>query len=85
MLKVIEPNELHDAGVSIPHTTHCLPSGDIMISTMGDGPTNNGKGSFVVIDGKTWKVKGNYLSDEKDIAPFGYVNFLSERVYLGIS
>lgn len=43
-----------------------------MISTMGDGPTNNGKGSFVVIDGKTWKVKGTYLTDPKDVAPFGY-------------
>lgn len=70
--KVIEPNELYDVGLSIPHTTHCLPSGDIMISTMGDGPENNGKGGFVVIDGKTWHVKGTYQKDEKDIPPFGY-------------
>ena len=69
--KIIEPQELYDVGVSIPHTTHCLPSGDIMISTMGDGPTNNGKGSFVIIDGKEWKVKGTYNPNKEDIPPFG--------------
>ena len=62
---------MYNVGVSIPHTTHCLPSGDVMISTMGDGPENNGKGAFVVIDGKTWKVKGTYGKNEEDIAPFG--------------
>ena len=71
ILKVIEPSELYNVGNSVPHTTHCLPSGDIMISTLGDGPKHNGKGSFVLIDGKTWKVKGTYASSPKDIPPFG--------------
>ena len=71
LIKIIEPQELYDVGVSIPHTTHCLPSGDIMISTMGDGPENNGKGSFVIIDGNTWKVKGTYNPETDDIPPFG--------------
>ena len=62
---------MYDVGLSIPHTTHCLPNGDIMISTMGDGPANNGKGGFVVIDGKKWKVKGTYQQDKKDFPPFG--------------
>ena len=44
-----------------------------MISTMGDGPANNGKGGFVVIDGKKWKVKGTYQQDKKDFPPFGWV------------
>lgn len=58
---MIEPEEMHALGVATPHTTHCLPSGDIMISTMGtvDGEAN---GDFVIIDGATWKVKGKASS-----------------------
>jgi len=70
--QVIEPKEVYDVGSSIPHTTHCLANGDIMISCMGDGPEQNGKGSFILIDGKEFKVKGTYSKTEKDVAPFGY-------------
>ena len=42
--KVIEPNEMKDVTkLSVPHTTHCLGSGEIMISAMGD-PDGNAKG-----------------------------------------
>ena len=44
--------------VSAPHTTHCLADGDIMISTMGDN-AGNGKGDFILIDGKSKKIKGS--------------------------
>ena len=70
--QVIEPEELYKVGCSNPHTTHCLPSGELMISCLGDGPEGNGKGSFVMIDTKTWKVTGTYANDPKDIPPFGY-------------
>ena len=43
---------------SAPHTTHCLADGDIMISTMGDN-NGNAKGDFILIDGKTKKIKGS--------------------------
>ena len=44
--RVIEPTEMHEAtGHAYPHTTHCLGSGEIMISTMGD-PKGNAKGVF---------------------------------------
>lgn len=57
--KSIEPKVLYDLGLSSPHTTHCLPSGEIMVSTMGDGPNGNSKGQFLVLDGKEdFKVKG---------------------------
>jgi len=57
--KSIEPKELHDLGVSSPHTSHCLPGGQIMISTMGDGPKGNAKGSFLILDANDdFKVKG---------------------------
>ena len=35
--KICEPEEMKQVtGLSIPHTSHCLATGDIMISTMGD-------------------------------------------------
>ena len=43
-----------------------------MISCMGDGPEQNGKGDFLLIDGKTFKVKETYAAQDKDMAPFGY-------------
>jgi len=70
--KVIEPSELYNMGCSNPHTTHCLPSGQIMISCLGDGPEGNGKGSFVMIDGKSWKVVDTYAKEPENIPPFGY-------------
>ena len=57
--KVIEPWDLHKHGVSTPHTTHCLADGNVMISTLGDGPEKNGKGSFLLLDGETFKPVGN--------------------------
>jgi len=69
---VIEPEELFKVGCSNPHTTHCLPSGHVMVSCIADGPEGNGKGSFIMIDGKTWKVTGAWTDDPQDIPPFGY-------------
>ena len=43
-LQVVEPEEvIGKTGLSVPHTSHCLGSGDIMISAMGD-PQGNAKG-----------------------------------------
>ena len=43
-----------------------------MISCLGDGPEMNGKGAFILIDGKEFKVKGTYAQKPEDIPPFGY-------------
>ena len=32
----MEPEELKNLGYSRPHTAHCMKSGDVLISTMGD-------------------------------------------------
>ena len=37
-----------------------------------DGPEKNGKGNFVLLDGKTFKPKATWPATEKDVAPFGY-------------
>ncbi len=42
----MEPWEMTEkCGLSAPHTTHCLGSGDIMISCMGD-ENGDGKGMY---------------------------------------
>jgi len=70
--KIIEPWEMHAYGVATPHTTHCLADGDVMISTLSDGPRKNGKGSFVLLDGKTFKPKGTWPRGKEDVADYGY-------------
>lgn len=56
--KTIEAESLHELGLATPHTTHCLPTGEVMISTMGK-PDGSGQGSFLLLDGaKDFKVKG---------------------------
>ncbi|XP_069691692.1 methanethiol oxidase-like [Periplaneta americana] len=68
--KVIEGELIRALDVSTPHTSHCLPSGEIMISTMGD-KNGNGKGDFVLIDANTFEVKGLWTTGQKK-AKFGY-------------
>ncbi|CAB0002019.1 unnamed protein product [Nesidiocoris tenuis] len=68
--KVIEPEEMHNHNVSFPHTTHCLPSGEVMISTLGDAQ-GEAVGDFVLIDSTTWTIKGTWTKGEEK-AKFGY-------------
>nr|AYD88369.1 selenium-binding protein [Achaea janata] len=70
MHKVIDGSEMRSFNCSFPHTTHCLATGDIMISTMGD-KDENGKGDFVLIDSKTLEMKGTWTKGDK-FAKFGY-------------
>ncbi|CAH0761085.1 unnamed protein product [Diatraea saccharalis] len=68
--QVISGEEMRSFDCTFPHTTHCLATGEIMISTMGD-KNENGKGDFVLIDSKTLKVTGTWTKGEKR-AKFGY-------------
>ncbi|CAB3259729.1 unnamed protein product [Arctia plantaginis] len=70
MHKVIDGSEMRSFNCSFPHTTHCLATGEIMISTMGD-KDENGKGDFVLIDSQTLKVTGTWTKG-KNTANFGY-------------
>jgi len=67
---VVEPEELLALGVSHPHTSHCMANGDVLISTMGD-EKEDGKGSMIVMCGKTWKLKGLWHKPE-DAVKYGY-------------
>ncbi|XP_068108549.1 methanethiol oxidase [Hyperolius riggenbachi] len=69
--KVVEPEEVQKkCGLRNLHTSHCLGCGEIMISALGD-PSGNGKGGFVLLDGETFEVKGNW-EVEGNGTPYGY-------------
>jgi selenium-binding protein 1 len=58
--KVIEPDELVSAtGYTRPHTTHCMPGENVVISMLGDAD-GNAAGGFAVIDAKTFEIKGRW-------------------------
>ncbi|KAJ3708609.1 hypothetical protein LUZ61_012314 [Rhynchospora tenuis] len=69
--KVVEPAEIAEkTGLAYPHTSHCLASGDIMISCLGD-PQGNAKGNgFLLLDSE-FKVKGRWEKPGHSPA-FGY-------------
>ena len=58
--KVIEPDEITRAtGYTRPHTTHCMPGENVVISMLGDAE-GNAAGGFAVIDATTFEVKGRW-------------------------
>ena len=58
--KVIEPDELvAKTGYTRPHTVHCMPGDNIVVSMLGDAD-GNGAGGFAVLDAKTFEVKGRW-------------------------
>ncbi|CAM9983157.1 unnamed protein product [Lampetra fluviatilis] len=71
MHKVVEPVDVFwHTGQAHPHTSHCLASGEVMISTMGD-PAGNAKGGFILLDGESFEVKGQWQAEGESV-PFGY-------------
>ncbi|KFM62584.1 Selenium-binding protein 1, partial [Stegodyphus mimosarum] len=82
--KVIEPNELHEkAEAGAPHTVHCVPWGDIMISCMGD-EHGNAKGTFVLLEQGTFNVKGTWEA-EGDAAEYNYDYWYQPRHNIMVS
>jgi selenium-binding protein 1 len=58
--KVIEPEELKaKTGLSGPHTVHCMPGNNIVLSMLGDADGNDG-GGFAVLDAESFEVKGKW-------------------------
>lgn len=67
---MLEPEEMHKLGLSTPHTSHCSPTGEILISTMGK-PNGDALGDLLCIDSQTLEVKGTWTKGEEK-AKFGY-------------
>jgi len=78
--KVIEPEEVKALGLSVPHTSHCLSSGEIMISTLGD-EKGDAKGNWLILD-KDFKVKEKWAKED---LPYGYDFWYQLRHNLMIS
>ena len=58
--KVIEPDEVvRETGYTRPHTVHCMPGDNIVISMLGDAD-GNGAGGFAVLDARTFELKGRW-------------------------
>jgi selenium-binding protein 1 len=58
--KVVEPEELLEAtGYTRPHTVHCMPGDNVVISMLGDRD-GGGSGGFAVLDARTFEVKGRW-------------------------
>jgi selenium-binding protein 1 len=56
--KVIEPEEVKKLGLSAPHTVHCLPTGEVMLSMLGDAE-GNGHCGFLLLN-PDFSVKGRW-------------------------
>jgi methanethiol oxidase len=58
--KVIEPEEIiGETGLSRPHTVHCMPGDNVVMSMLGDADGNATCG-FAVLDSKTFEIKGRW-------------------------
>src|SRR3989442_15739461 len=57
--KVIEPEEIvRETGYTRPHTVHCMPGENVVISMLGDAE-GGGSGGFAVGDAQTFEIKGS--------------------------
>jgi selenium-binding protein 1 len=69
--KVIEADELlAKTGYTRPHTVHCMPGDNIVVSMLGDAD-GAGAGGFAVLDAKTFEVKGRWENGGEQ-PPFNY-------------
>ena len=58
--RVIEAREIAEkTGYSRPHTVHCMPGEEIVISMLGDAE-GNGACGFAVLDARTFELKGRW-------------------------
>jgi methanethiol oxidase len=63
--KVVEAEELVEkTGYTRPHTVHCMPGENVVVSMLGDREGGGG-GGFAVLDAKTFEVKGRWENGGK--------------------
>ncbi|XP_010905138.1 selenium-binding protein 1 [Elaeis guineensis] len=69
--KVVEPTDIvQKTGLAYPHTSHCLASGEIMVSCLGDNDGNAEGSGFLLLD-SDFNVKGRWEKPGHN-PPFGY-------------
>ena len=58
--RVVEPEELLErTGYTRPHTVHCMPGDNVVVSMLGDRD-GRGAGGFAVLDARTFEVNGRW-------------------------
>ncbi len=68
---VIEPEEIvRETGYTRPHTVHCMPGDNVVVSMLGDAE-GNGSGGFALLDAKTFELKGRW-EDGGEQPPLNY-------------
>jgi len=68
---VIEPEELAEkTGYTRPHTVHCMPGDNVVVSMLGDRE-GAGAGGFAVLDARTFELKGRWENGGGQ-PPFNY-------------
>jgi selenium-binding protein 1 len=81
--KVIEPEEVvAKTGLTRPHTVHCMPGDNVVISMLGDAD-GNGPGGFAVLDAKTFDVKGRWENGGPH-PPLSYDFWYQPRIFVVI-
>ncbi|CAM8914920.1 unnamed protein product [Rhodiola kirilowii] len=69
--KAVEPEEIHQkTGLAFPHTSHCLASGDLLISCLGSKEGKAEGNGFLLLD-ENFNVKGRW-EKPGDSPNFGY-------------
>lgn len=69
--KVIEPEEIvRETGYTRPHTVHCMPGDNVVLSMLGDAD-GNGAGGFAVLDAQTFEIKGRWENGDS-LPPLNY-------------
>ena len=68
---MIEPEEVvRETGLTRPHTVHCMPGDNVVISMLGDAD-GNGACGFAVLDARTFEIKGRW-ENGGDRPPINY-------------
>ncbi|AGY58781.1 selenium-binding family protein [Gloeobacter kilaueensis] len=81
--KIIEPEAIKAAtNLSAPHTVHCLASGQVMISMLGDGE-GNGPGGFLLLD-ERFEIAGRW-ENKADAMRFNYDFWYQPRLNAMVS
>jgi methanethiol oxidase len=69
--RVVEPEDtVRASGLTRPHTVHCMPGDNVVVSMLGD-ENGNGTCGFLVLDAKDFEIKGRWENGGPH-PPFNY-------------
>jgi len=76
LYKYVDPKEIADkTGLAFPHTAHCLATGEILVSCLGDEEGNAKGNGFLLLD-SDFNIKNRYLIAKQIIFCFSFLSLL---------